>query len=60
MRNEEKLARLDHIVDKLELTVNRLIEYESMRCANYERMVSEESLAYNEEAFLKLLEKKYD
>lgn len=60
MRDEEKLARFDHIVDKLESTVNKLIEYESMKCANYERMANGESLAYNEEAFLKLLEKNYD
>ena len=31
-----------------------------MKCANYERMANGESLAYNEEAFLKLLEKNYD
>lgn len=60
MRDEEKIARLGHIVDKLELIVNKLIEYESMKCANYERMANGESLAYNEDAFLKLLEKKYD
>ena len=37
---------------------NKLIEYEAMKCANEERRMRGESLAYNEEAFMKLLEKK--
>ena len=58
MRDEEKLARFNAIVDKLEESIDKLIEYEAMKCANEERRMRGESLAYNEEAFMKLLEKK--
>ena len=58
MKDEEKLAKFNHLVDRIEANIDKLIEYEYMRAANFERMLRGESLAYNEEAFLKLLEKK--
>lgn len=58
MKDEEKLAKFNHLVDRIEANIDKLIEYESMKAANFERMLRGESLAYNEEAFLKLLEKK--
>jgi hypothetical protein len=57
MRDEEKLAKLNAIAEKLEKSIDKLIEYEAMKCANEERRSRGESLAYNEEAFMKLLEK---
>lgn len=57
MREEEKLARFNALVDRIEGNINKLIELVAMRTANEERMQRGESLAYNEDDFIKLLEK---
>jgi len=57
MREEEKLARFNAVADKIEKNIDRLIELVAMRTANEERMQRGESLAYNENDFIKLLEK---
>lgn len=57
MREEEKLARFNAIADKIEKNIDKLIELVAMRTANEERMQRGESLAYNEDDFIKLLEK---
>lgn len=57
MREEEKLARFNALVDRIEGNINKLIELVAMKTANEERMQRGESLAYNEDDFIKLLEK---
>lgn len=55
MREEEKLARLRHIVDRFENSVKILVELESMKVENEVRRNNNESLAYDEQAFLNLI-----
>lgn len=55
MREEEKLARFNELVDRIETSINKLIELVAMRTANEERMQKGESLAYGEEEFINLL-----
>lgn len=57
MKEEEKLARFNAVVDKIEKNIDKLIELVAMRTANEERMQRGESLAYTEDDFIKLLEK---
>lgn len=57
MKEEEKLARFNALVDRIEGNINKLIELVAMRTANEERMQRGESLAYNEDDFIKLLGK---
>lgn len=43
------------IVERFERCVRLMIELESMKAANYERMSNGEALAYNEEAMMSLV-----
>lgn len=42
-------------IERFELCVKKLIELESMKAANYERMANGEALAYGETEILNLL-----
>ncbi len=45
----------EQLIERFEKCVKILVELESMKAANYERMSRGESLAYNEDSILNLL-----
>lgn len=45
------------LIERFEICVKLLIELESMKAANYERMSNGEALAYNEDAIISLIDK---
>lgn len=51
------MKQQEEIIEKFENCVKALIELESMKAANYERMSRGEALAYHEDAILSLIDK---
>ena len=47
----------NELIERFEICVKLLIELESMKAANYERMSNGEALAYNEDAIISLIDK---
>ena len=54
MKEKSSLKEVNRIIDRIEKNINKLMEYEAMKCSNEEKMWRGEEPTYSRKDFLKL------